>query len=131
LAKQIRLASDGILSFSTLPLRLCLLPGLLFVCAALVEVGAIIWRVVCGLPIAAGWTSLMVILLLGFGCTMLLLAVAGLYIGKIFEQVKNRPLYLIRSDSRQGEGSFRPIAPGAEVAPPVSSTENANIFQPN
>src|SRR5206468_12308844 len=80
LSKQLRLASDGILSFSTLPLKLCLLPGVLFVWAAIAETVAMIWRFASGEPITAGWTSLMIILLLGFGCTMVLLAVAGLYI---------------------------------------------------
>jgi dolichol-phosphate mannosyltransferase len=128
LARQIRLASDGILSFSTLPLRLCLLPGLLFVCAALVEVAAMIWRLTFGIPIAAGWTSLMIILLLGFGCTMLLLAVAGLYIGKIFEQVKNRPLYVIRSDSRHSEGSFQSVTSTVGADCSIGGLEDADIL---
>ena len=131
LAKQLRLASDGIFSFSTLPLKLCLLPGAAFVCAAVGECLVMIWRSVRGDPIAPGWTSLMIILLLGFGCTMLLLAVAGLYIGKIFEQVKNRPLYVIRSDSRPSEASFQSLTSAVRVTSPIVSPEDANILQPH
>jgi len=126
--KQLRLASDGIVSFSTLPLRFCLLPGAVFVCAALGEAVIIMMRLAWGYPIAPGWTSLMIILLLGFGCTMVLLAVAGLYIGKIFEQVKNRPVYFVRSDSRQHTGS-RPIFRNSEHASEIGDPENALAFE--
>ena len=125
LSKQLRLASDGIMSFSTLPLKLCLLPGLVFVCAAIVETVAMIWRFASGEPITAGWTSLMVILLLGFGCTMLLLAVAGLYIGKIFEQVKDRPVYVVRSDSSQSHDAVQAIFDGLEADSDIGDSENA------
>jgi dolichol-phosphate mannosyltransferase len=125
LGKQLGLASDGILSFSTLPLRLCLLPGLVFVCAALVETVAMIWRFATGGPIADGWTSLMLILLLGFGCTMVLLAVAGLYIGKIFEQVKDRPVYVIRSDSRQSHDVVQRVFRDLEANSDIEDSENA------
>jgi polyisoprenyl-phosphate glycosyltransferase len=124
LSKQLRLASDGIFSFSTLPLKLCLLPGLVFVCAATVETVAMIWRFATGRPIADGWTSLMVILLLGFGCTMLLLAVAGLYIGKIFEQVKDRPVYVVRSDSMQSHDVIQPIS-NLKADSNIGDSENA------
>lgn len=127
-AKQLRLASDGLFSFSTLPLKLCLLPGAVFVCAAIGECLVMIWRFLRGDPITAGWTSLMIILLLGFGCTMLLLAVAGLYIGKIFEQVKNRPLYVIRSDSRHSEGSFQPVTSPVGAASSIGGLEDADIL---
>jgi hypothetical protein len=129
LSKQLRLASDGILSFSTLPLRLCLLPGFVFVCAAIAETVTMIWRFAFGETITDGWTSLMIILLLGFGCTMVLLAVAGLYIGKIFEQVKDRPVYLIRSDSKQGHEVALPIFRNLEADSDIGDCENAVFWE--
>ena len=42
-----------------------------------------------------GWTSIMVMLLLSTGLILLSLGIAGIYLGKAFEQVKNRPLYIV------------------------------------
>lgn len=110
LGKQFRLASDAVFSFSILPLRLALLPAFLFVFVACLEMAATAWRFLSGAPITPGWTSLMIIVTLGFGCTMALLAIIGIYIGKIFEQVKNRPVYLVRPD-------IRPKSRSAEQTP--------------
>lgn len=115
--KQLRLASDGVFSFSTLPLRLGLLPGLLFIAVACIEGAAILWRLLRGIPITPGWTSLMVVVTLGFGCTMVLLAMVGIYIGKIFEQVKKRPVYLLRPDTaRAHDGQAQSLEASAEYS---------------
>jgi dolichol-phosphate mannosyltransferase len=103
LAKQLRLASDAILSFSTVPLRLGLLPGSLFVLVACAELVATIWRMLAGAPFAPGWTSLMIVVTLGFGCVLVLLSVIGIYVGKIFEQVKSRPVYLVEETARNAD----------------------------
>ena len=108
--KQLRLASDGIASFSTLPLRLGMLPGGVFVFVACWEAAATVLRLVLGYPIASGWTSMMIITTLGFGCVLVLLGLIGIYIGKIFEQVKNRPVYLIRPGSEQATESLRHLS---------------------
>lgn len=104
LRKQLRLASDAVFSFSTLPLRLGLLPGLLFILVALLEAVVTIRSLLAGIPIVPGWTSLMLVVTLGFGCTMVLLALVGIYVGKIFEQVKDRPIYFIKSENLHTQG---------------------------
>ncbi len=96
LRQQIRLASDGIFSFSTAPLRLGLVLGGIFLVIAAAELSAVVWRLLQQAVFPSGWTSLMVITTLGFGSTMVLLGLLGVYIGKIFEQVKNRPVYILR-----------------------------------
>jgi hypothetical protein len=53
----------------------------------------------------------MVVTTLGFGCTMVLLGLIGIYVGKIFEQVKNRPRYIVRpSVSVRVDQAERPTA---------------------
>jgi dolichol-phosphate mannosyltransferase len=99
LRKQMRLASDAIFSFSAAPLRLGLLLGGLFLLVAAFEGMVVIWNIVAQATLPSGWASLMVMVTLGFGSTMVLLGLLGIYIGKIFEQVKNRPVYIVRYDS--------------------------------
>ena len=92
---------------------------------------AMIRRVVLGIPIVAGWTSLMVVILLGFGCTMLLLAVTGIYIGKIFEQVKQRPTYVVRTDSRQMNlGTVSSVSQDLGATSDLSHLKDAASWQP-
>lgn len=101
LKQQLRLASDGIFSFSTVPLRLGLVLGGLFLVIAVAEMTVVAWRLLHRAVIPSGWTSLMVITALGFGSTMVLLGLLGIYVGKIFEQVKNRPVYIVRHDDQR------------------------------
>jgi dolichol-phosphate mannosyltransferase len=42
-----------------------------------------------------GWSSLMAVILFSTGIILVIVGIAGIYIGKIFNQVKNRPLYII------------------------------------
>jgi glycosyltransferase involved in cell wall biosynthesis len=121
LRKQVGLASDGLFSFSTLPLRLGLLPGCVFIAVACVESLAALWRIVMGYPLTPGWTSLMILVTLGFGCTIVLLTIIGIYIGKIFEQVKNRPIYFMRPDTRLDDRVAMPNA----VSPTLTQEQSA------
>jgi dolichol-phosphate mannosyltransferase len=94
LGKLINHAVDGITSQSTKLLRLIVGFGLFFVLGSLITALVIIYRYsVHGfLP---GWTSLIVVILLCTGAILLSLGVIGIYISKMFDQVKNRPLYLV------------------------------------
>ena len=51
-----------------------------------------------------GWASVMVLMLLSTGVILLCLGVVGVYLGKVFEQTKLRPLYLVRERLNLGEG---------------------------
>lgn len=93
-AKMLRLALEGITSFSLRPLRLGLLLGglMLFVSAGLFVFAIGTW--LFGYTVR-GWTSLLVVLLGIGGVQTVLLGVIGEYVGKIFVEAKGRPLYLI------------------------------------
>ena len=96
LAKLMKLAFDGLVSYSYVPLRLVSNVGMLVSATALAYMGYLLLsRVFGGTPIA-GWTSTVVIMLFLGGVQLLSLGVIGEYVGRIFEEVKHRPHYVIR-----------------------------------
>lgn len=106
LAKLLRLAVDGITSFSIAPLRLASLAGGL--CAGLALAAAVVEllrTLLYGNPVA-GFPTLIVTLLFMGGIQLLALGIVGEYVGRIYMEVKGRPLYLV--------DRFRP--PAAETA---------------
>ncbi|MDD5372289.1 MAG: glycosyltransferase family 2 protein [Sulfurimonas sp.] len=95
LSKMINLAIDSIISHSNKPLKLIIQLGLLVsVLSFFVAVGLTIAHYTYGFSVE-GWTSLMVSMFFLFGILFGILGTIGLYIGKIFDQVKNRPLYIV------------------------------------
>jgi polyisoprenyl-phosphate glycosyltransferase len=122
LAKMLRLAADGITSFSTAPLRLITRLGLFSVALAL---GGILYAVTQKIfwpeSTVEGWTWLVVAVLFMGGVQMLSLGVIGSYVGRIYSEVQNRPLYLLREPTTAGG----PRRPGVQVkaAPAVSDHE--------
>ncbi len=96
LKKLIGLAADGILSFSVKPLRLCIWSGLLTSALAL---AGIVYALVVRLSTDAwvsGWAMLFVAVLFVGGVQLLFLGIIGEYLGRIYFEVKRRPLYLVR-----------------------------------
>jgi glycosyltransferase involved in cell wall biosynthesis len=96
LKKMARLALDGIISFSTIPLHVATYMG---VAAAGLGFIAAIWAIVRKLTggyVVQGWASLIVSVLFIGGVQLITLGVVGEYIGRIYDEVRSRPLYLIR-----------------------------------
>ncbi len=93
--RLLREATVGITSESERLLRLSVVGGFVFVALAVILALSlmVLWLTSGFLQ---GWTSLMVVNLLGIGLILSSLGVAGIYLGNIFEQTKERPLYLIR-----------------------------------
>ncbi len=95
MTKMLRLASDGVMSFSTAPLRLSLLFG---VTAAGLGLLVAIWVVatkVAGGRVVPGWASTMIAILFLGGVQLVTLGVIGEYIGRVYNEVRQRPLYLV------------------------------------
>jgi hypothetical protein len=94
LRKMLRLAMDAVTSFSTRPLRLASLLGLSFSVLGMIgvvwSVGA--WLAGVTLP---GWTSVMVVVLVMGGVQLAVIGILGEYVGRIYMEVKRRPLYVI------------------------------------
>ena len=96
LQKMIRFALDGILSFSLAPLRLAIWVG--FMTAALSMVGlvyALIMRLLTDIWVP-GWTLLFIACASIGGIQLVFLGVLGEYVGRIYGEVKRRPLYVVR-----------------------------------
>ena len=94
--KMLKFATDGITSFSSLPLRLATYIGLLSaVCALFVGVWTLYVKFVAGQAIP-GWTSVMLAVLFMGGIQLLALGIFGEYLGRTYDEIKGRPLYLVQ-----------------------------------
>lgn len=95
LRKMLRFASDGIISFSTLPLRVATVLGVL---SGLIAAGVAVWvlfAVLSGAFVVPGWATLMLAVSLAASAQLLMIGILGEYLGRIYDEVKRRPLYLV------------------------------------
>ena len=99
LKKKIRLVTDTLFSFSTLPIKAVTLVG------TFSFVGALIWAVVvlifklAGMIEVSGWTTLFIFNLFSFGVIMLTLGILGEYLWRTFDASRNRPPYIIEDEN--------------------------------
>ena len=102
LGKMVRLASDAIFSFSLTPLYIGLSAGLLFFILACVQIVYVssLWLTGQFDRIVPGWSSLMAIILIASGTIMILLGFIGVYVGYIFQEIKRRPVYLLKKSGK-------------------------------
>lgn len=100
LSKMVRLAMDAIFSFSLMPLYLGLSLGGFFFLLAAIEVAYVLsfWITGSTSTLAPGWSSLMFMILIVGGTLMALLGFVGVYVGYIFQEVKRRPVYLLKGE---------------------------------
>ena len=99
-----RLAIDGLVSFSSVPLRLATYLGLVTAAAAVIYLGVAIYaRVVDGSP-PEGWTSIVLVQLVLGSVQLLVMAILGTYIARVFDEVKRRPTYIVRPPDRSSDG---------------------------
>jgi polyisoprenyl-phosphate glycosyltransferase len=93
--KRLSLAFDTIVSFSDKPLRLTVKLGLLIsLVTALLAVGLVVRYFMVDVNVS-GWTSMFLSFWFLSGMIITILGMVGIYVGKIFEKVKNRPAYLV------------------------------------
>jgi dolichol-phosphate mannosyltransferase len=113
--KMLRFAVDGITSFSVVPLRIATYLG---VAAGLVALAGGLWALYVKLfafGVVPGWTTIMILVALGSSAQLLMTGILGEYIGRIYEEVKRRPLYVVSE-----EINLPPSRPS--LAPPPPST---------
>ena len=94
-AKLTNFAIDGITSFTTAPLRISTILGLLVSFAAFVYIIYLVVRTIAFGTDLAGYPSMMAVILFLGGIQLLSLGVIGEYVGRIFNETKNRPLYFV------------------------------------
>lgn len=96
LRKMLKLASDGIISFSTKPLKIVGCLGILtIVLSIILLIYALISYIFKLNELSAGWTSLMICITLFSGVQLLSLWIMSEYIGRIYDEAKQRPQYII------------------------------------
>lgn len=95
LSKMLNLALDGITSFSTRPMQMIFYMGIFFLLIALGIGIYVIHAIIAGTAVP-GWSSLILSVWLVGGFILISLGITGAYIGKIYKEVKRRPLYNIQ-----------------------------------
>lgn len=95
LSKMLKLAIDGITSFTEKPLYYIIGVGVAFVMLSILVAIYVMISLILGHAVA-GWTSLMLSLWFISGILLIALGIVGLYVGKIFREVKARPIYNIK-----------------------------------
>lgn len=97
--KSLKLAWDGITSFSAKPLQWMMNAGLLVALVAALFAFRIIWLKLSGNGgLVSGWASLAVLVLFLGGVQLIALGMLGQYISRIFDESKKRPLYVVRRE---------------------------------
>jgi len=102
-SKLTNFAIDGITSFTTAPLRISSVFGILVSLAAFIYILYLVIRTIFFGTDLAGYPSMMAVILFLGGIQLLSLGVIGEYIGRIFNETKNRPLYLIEEYHQSGD----------------------------
>lgn len=110
LRKMLRFSLDAIASFSHLPLQLATYVGLLSASVAFIAIPVVIGLHFAGSYLPGFGTLTIAILLIG-GIQLIALGVIGEYVGRIYDEVKHRPLYIVREERN------RPVSEGPLPAP--------------
>jgi dolichol-phosphate mannosyltransferase len=111
--KSLQMAFYAIFSFSILPLRVISLTGCSLAFAGMAYLGFIVYSVFRG-HVVEGWASILSVILILSGVQLLSSGIIAEYIGMIFEQSKNRPLYILKHVHRATH-DFNPHDPIKEA----------------
>ena len=104
LSKKIKLVYDSLLSFSYFPIKLITTAGFLSFLIAIILLIVIIYKRVTGIIDVEGYTSIIMIMLLGFGIIMLSIGILGEYLWRTYDAARNRPPYIIeKGDKSENE----------------------------
>jgi len=94
--RLVQLALDGIFSFSNVPLRMAIYLGLTTAAASFAGALYVVYEKIFTNTAILGWASTIISILFMGGMILVTLGVIGEYISRIYEEVKKRPLYVIR-----------------------------------
>ena len=104
IGRMLRLGTDAIVGFSDRPLRLALNLGFVVSFGSILfGVSAVICKVL-RVFVVPGWTSVMVLVGVVGGVQLIVMGIVGEYVGRIAEEVKRRPLYVVRAVHDTHEG---------------------------
>lgn len=115
LAKMIHFAMDGIISFSLVPLKLAIWTGFLAIWIAVAGIIVAVIDRVMDKNLTRGWASLFVAVLFMGGVQLVSLGIIGEYLGRIYTEVKRRPLYVVQERLGFTEPAAKEIPKSREV----------------
>jgi polyisoprenyl-phosphate glycosyltransferase len=123
LRKMLRFSLDAIASFSHLPLQVATYVGLLSAGLAFIAIPVVILLRIFGSYLPGFGSITIAILLLG-GIQLIALGVIGEYVGRIYDEVKHRPLYIVREErNRPADADALLLAPTARAGLPARTPE--------
>ncbi|MFI5179778.1 MAG: glycosyltransferase family 2 protein [Thermoanaerobaculia bacterium] len=120
LRKMIRFAIDALTSFSHVPLQLATWLGFLVSAFSFLYIVVVLILKIRGVNVT-GWTTLMFFILFLGGVQLIVVGVLGEYVGRIYEEVKRRPLYLVAEIVGGSGGATAPPANGSPGAGETSA----------
>lgn len=94
--RKMQLAFNAILDYSELPLKIAVRLGFILSLIGFLSVITIISLKLFVFDFQAGWPSVFSLFLMGFGFQLFFIGIAALYVGKIYKEVKNRPLFSVK-----------------------------------
>lgn len=95
LSKMVRLALEAITSFSTVPLQIVAITGFIVFAGAMAISAWVLWVILFTNRAVPGWASTVLPMLILGGIQILSIGIVGVYLGKIYGEVKSRPRYII------------------------------------
>jgi dolichol-phosphate mannosyltransferase len=96
LKKMLSFAMDAVTSFSYKPLKLATTIGFLISLLSFIYLMVIVYQRFFTDKAITGWASTMAVILFSQGIVLMILGLMGEYIGRIYEEIKNRPVYIIK-----------------------------------
>lgn len=103
LKKMLRFSMDGITSFSYKPLKMASLLGFLLSFFSVIWMMVVLYLKLFTNLTVTGWSSLLMAILFFNGVVLIMLGIIGEYIGRIYDEVKHRPLYILKDGWRVGQ----------------------------
>lgn len=100
LKKKMRLVTDTLFSFSTLPIKMVTLVGSFSFAGSLIWALCVFAFKILGLIDVSGWTTLFIFQLFSFGVLMMTLGILGEYLWRTFDASRNRPPYIIEDENK-------------------------------
>lgn len=95
--KKMQLAFDAIFDFSELPLKMAVRLGVVLSVIGFVGLLILLILKICFIDFQSGWPSIIAAIIIGFGLQLFFLGIVSLYVGRIYKEVKRRPIYSIKS----------------------------------
>jgi len=115
LRKMMSFAADGVVAFSIRPLRIATMLGLLTSLGAFVyALALVVGRLSGAIEVVQGWTSLAVLISFLAGVQLITIGALGEYVGRTYNEVRHRPLYLV-AETKRAAGRDAVVAPPAKA----------------